>query len=68
MTDVPEESGKFEEEHSPPGVEQVFGPGGTGVTMPVSLSHSTGPIVMEEPAGQAVLLLGSKAVPPTRYA
>jgi hypothetical protein len=66
MTDACEESGRFEEGHGPPGVEQVFGPGGTGVTMPVSVSHSTGPMVMEEPTGHAVLLSGFEAVPPTR--
>ena len=49
-------SGNFAEGHGPPGVEQVFGPGGTGVTMPVPLSHNTGPMVMKEPAGHAVLL------------
>jgi hypothetical protein len=66
MTDACEESGWFEDGHGPPGVEQVFGPGGTGATMPVALVHCTGPMVMEDPAGHAVLLLGCDAVPPTR--
>ena len=66
MTDAFGEIGDVEEGHGPPGVEQVFGPGGTAVTMPVSLSHSTGPMDMNDPAGHAVSLSGLEAVPPTR--
>ena len=68
MTDAREERGNFDEGHGPPGVEQVSGPGRTGVTMPLRFSHSTGPMAKNEPAGQAVLLLGSDTVPPTRWA
>lgn len=68
ITDACDESGNVEEGQGPPGVEQVFGPVGTGVTMPVSSSHTTGPMVMREPAGQAVLLFGPEVLPPTRYA
>ncbi len=59
-------SGKLDEGQGPPGVEQVLAPGGTAVTMPARVSHSTGPIVIEEPAGHAVSSSGSDAVPPTK--
>jgi hypothetical protein len=66
MSEVCDDSGNFDEGQGPPGVEQVFGPGGTEMTMPVSLSQTTGPMDIIDPAGHAVLLLGSDAVPPTR--